>query len=60
MNWIAEQFEKLKARVEEHIPATHAALNTLNTRMEGVEIYTQKAVASLEERLKALEQKAPQ
>jgi hypothetical protein len=55
MNWIAQKFEELKARVEAHIPATHQALNELNSRVTGVENYTQAAVASLEERLKALE-----
>jgi hypothetical protein len=60
MNWIAEQFEKLKARVEAHIPATNKALNDLNERVTGAETYTDKAVASLEARVQALEQhKAP-
>jgi predicted nucleic acid-binding Zn-ribbon protein len=57
MNWIAEQFEKLKARVEAHIPATNKALNDLDRRISGTETYTQKAVENLESRLNALEQK---
>jgi len=59
MNWIAQQFEALKERVEKHIPATHKALNDLDTRITGAETFTQQAVASLEERVKALEDKAP-
>jgi len=55
MNWIAQQFEALKERVEAHIPATHKALNDLDTRVTGAETYTQQAVVSLEERVKALE-----
>ena len=60
MNWIAEQFEKLKARVEAHIPATNNALNDLDSRIWGAETYTQKAVESVEGRVKALEQLAQQ
>ena len=55
MNWIAQQFEALKERVETHIPATHKALNDLDTRISGAETYTQQAVVSLEARVKALE-----
>ncbi len=57
MNWIAQKFEELKARVEAHIPAVHSELNSLASRVSGVETYTQHAVASLEERIKALETK---
>lgn len=55
MNWIAQQFEALQARVEAHIPATHKALNDLDARVSGAEAYTQKSVESLEARIKALE-----
>jgi hypothetical protein len=55
MNWIAQQFEELKARIEAHIPATHKALNDLDTRVSGAETYTQKSVESLEARVAALE-----
>jgi hypothetical protein len=55
MNWIAQKFEELKVRVEAHIPATHQALNDLNSRVSGVESFTEKAVASVEDRVKALE-----
>lgn len=57
MNWIAQQFEALKERVEAHIPATHQALNELDTRVTGAETYTQKSVESLEARVAALEAK---
>jgi len=60
MNWIAQQFESLKARVEAHIPATHKALNDLDTRISGAETFTQQAVASVEARVKALEELAQQ
>lgn len=59
MNWIAEQFEKLKARVEAHIPATNKALNDLNARVSGAETYTQKAVQSVEARVSELENRPP-
>jgi hypothetical protein len=55
MNWIAQQFEELKARIEAHIPATHKALNDLDARVTGAETYTQKSVESLEARVVALE-----
>jgi hypothetical protein len=58
MNWIAEQFEKLKARVEAHIPATNKALNDLDSRVSGAETFTQKAVTSVEGRVAALEKLA--
>lgn len=58
MNWIVTEFEKLKARLEAHIPATNSALNTLNDRVSGVETYTQKSVESLEARIEALEKAA--
>lgn len=45
MNWIAEQFEKLQARVEAHIPAAHKALNDVSARMDQVESNTQSGVA---------------
>jgi hypothetical protein len=57
MNWIAEQFEKLKARVEAHIPVVNNELNSLNSRVAGVETFTQQAVASVENRVKAMELK---
>ncbi len=57
MNWIAEQFEKLKTRVEAHIPAVNGELNSLGSRVEGVESFTQQAVVSVENRVKALELK---
>jgi hypothetical protein len=57
MNWIAEQFEKLKARVEAHIPAVHGELTSLGARVSGVEIFTGQAVTSIENRCKALELK---
>ncbi len=60
MNWIAQQFEQLKARVEAHIPATHKALNDLDTRVSGAETYTQKAVESVEARVQKLEELAQQ
>lgn len=53
MNWIAEQFEKLKARVEAHIPATNKALNDLDSRLSGVEHFTSSAVADIESRTKS-------
>ncbi|MGH8210657.1 MAG: hypothetical protein ACRETD_06680 [Steroidobacteraceae bacterium] len=59
MNWIAQKFEELKARVEAHIPATNKALSDLDTRISGAETYTQQAVVSLKARMTALEQKAP-
>jgi len=59
MNWIAEKFEELKARVEAHIPATHKALNELDARISGAERYTLSAVEALEARVKALEAGKP-
>jgi len=58
MNWIAQQFEQLKERVEAHIPATHKALNDLDTRVSGAETYTQQSVESLTARIAALEARA--
>jgi hypothetical protein len=58
MNWIAQQFEALKERIEAHIPATNKALNDLNDRVSGAETYTQKSVESLGARLAALEAQA--
>lgn len=55
MNWIAQQFEQLKERIEKHIPATNQALNDLNARVTGAETYTQQSVESLDSRVKALE-----
>jgi polyhydroxyalkanoate synthesis regulator phasin len=55
MNWIAQQFEQLKERIEAHIPATNKALNDLDARVSGAETYTQKSVESLEARVAALE-----
>jgi len=60
MNWIAQQFDALKARVEAHIPATNKALNDLDSRVSGAELFTQKAVESVEARVKALEDLAEQ
>lgn len=57
MNWIAEQFEKLKERVEAHIPAVNSELNSLGSRVSGVETFTQQAVTSVENSVKALELK---
>jgi len=59
-NWIAPEFEQLKARVEAHIPATHKAFNQLREEVEGAKTYTQRAVESLEARVAALEAKASQ
>jgi hypothetical protein len=55
MNWIATAFEALKARVEAHIPTTNKALNDLNSRLSGVQTYTQKSVESLEARQQDLD-----
>ena len=37
MNWIAEQFEKLKARLEAHIPVTNQRLEGLERRVADLE-----------------------
>jgi hypothetical protein len=57
-NWIVEQFEALKTRIEAHIPATNKALNDLDARVTGAESYTQQSAASLDSRLKVLESAA--
>jgi hypothetical protein len=54
-NWIVEQFDALKARIEAHIPATNKALNDLDARVSGAETYTQQSVESLGSRVAALE-----
>ena len=55
MNWIAQKFDELKARVEKHIPATNKRFDDIESSVMGLKSYTQAAVGSLEERLKALE-----
>ena len=37
MNWIAEQFQKLKVLVEEHVPATNKRLEQLEARVATLE-----------------------
>jgi hypothetical protein len=55
MNWIAEQFEKLKARVEEHIPAAHKALNDLGSKVDGTAAFVSSAVSSVESKVSSVE-----